>query len=230
LNCLQATRYPSDRWKYYKLKRTMRAQLGVDDGDEELRMGEDMDATVDVSSLLSLRISRADVGVIGHSLMQLTSRVSQAEDVSFSLWKCLSLLLKGAASILPGPERRLVFAMQSTCYQLLGYTELAKRAAREAVRMMLQVTSSATTLTPPVALSTARCIALLASSGGTAEDMELVDRGMAYLHSVSTVWPGFISLTEALDESLSRQGDTAKAHTRQSNAPTMNSVITYSLQ
>ena len=198
----QAAAYPMDHKRYLKIKRILSSQLSLSADDSELRQDEEWDASLDVTSTLSAKKEAEEILGISLSISEAVQRRHLCQPLPFSLYHALAVLLKAEASVLTLPERGGVFGMKAACYQLLGNTALAVRAARDTVELITQLRSSVPTSLPPFCLSFVRCLAVIGRYDQSEGCAEVICAAMRVLHGVGPLWPVVRDVASELQTAL----------------------------
>ena len=193
----QSVVYPLDRWKYLKIKRLLQSQLSLDADDPELLEGLEWDASLDVTSFLSVTNHEEELAAANLRLVQSLKTIHLNTPLPFSIYDALSYLLMAEASVLTGPVRAGVFGKKATVYELLGQRRQMVRAAREAVRSVVEMCVTLPTCLPPFCINYMRSVALLGEWDDQEHSGELLVKGMAVLKEVGAQWPG--TMQAALD-------------------------------
>ena len=207
----QAAVFPLDRWKYYKVKRSLAAALHLPASDDELAVGVELDSSLDVAVDLDPKLLRTELAAINFHITALLADKQvggQAPgEVAFSVYNFLALLLKAEANGgLTGHQRVGVFGRQAVCYQLLGRREAAVRCARAAVGLMCESHEAdpAGCRLPPFAPSFIRCIAILGEWDVGEGCGELIKRALVVTGVLAALWPSVARVEAELKAQMTR--------------------------
>ena len=207
----QAELFPLDRWKYYAVKRALRPQLhDVSDDDPELTMGSHLDSSLHVEVECSTSSLRAELAAINYHLTLIACKTASGggEEVTFSLWNFLALLLKAEATAdvtqLSAHQRVGVLGRQAVCHSMLGNTAHALKAAKSAVGLLSQLHSANphNVRLPPFAPSFTRCVILVGLLDDSDEGIHLLRGGLSVIEALARLWPSMARVLSELQRQL----------------------------
>ena len=186
----QGSAYPLDQWRYLKLKRQLQGQLGVDEDDEELKQGREWDSFLDISAIANSPVSRAEILSIAACLAEAAAQAGGSGGrLRFSVFNCLTVLLRAEASVLPWPERGEVLGLKAACYQLLGKTGLAVKTAQAMLELAAAWRSSLPLCHSTLGLAFVRSLLILAELDVGRTSASLICSALTTAEALARSWP-----------------------------------------